>query len=348
MAFRLTSKDSVGEALKRGVQREIERAISELRARDRGSEAAFDARKRFKRVRAALRLVRDELGDAVYQRENRLFRDAARSLTELRDAAVGVEALDRLIGQFAIEIKAGAFDDVRRALVATHQAVLRRVLDADEPLAGAARMVAPARARIADWTFERDGWPALRSGLRRVYRAGRRARARATAEPSVENLHEWRKQAKYLWHHLQFLEPAWIPRENDLASRVRALTRVLGEDHDLAMLREAFTADPGAHGGHRVLGDLLALLARRHATLTEQAFALGRTLYADAPLSFTNRVEGYWNVWTPGTGSPPKSRARPPAAAGAASMSRPSPRPARRSAPQRTGSPRGPGRSTRS
>jgi CHAD domain-containing protein len=303
MAFQLKSKESVGAALERCMRREIDKALLGLRATDRRDEAAFDARKRFKKVRAALRLVRDELGDAVYRRENLLFRDAARPLTEVRDAAVFVEALDALTGQFAVEIEPRAFDEVRRALVAERQAVIHRVLDAGGALASVAGVVAPARDRIDDWPIGHDGWPALGPGLTRVYRAGRRALARASTEPSVENLHEWRKQAKYLWHQLQLLEPAWVSHEEDFGDRLHELTRLLGEDHDLAVLRAVLTADPGAHGGHRVLKGLIGLLDRRRESLADQAFALGRSLYADGPQRFTSRIEGYWNAWIPDAGS---------------------------------------------
>src|ERR1700722_13870028 len=159
MAFRFKSKEAVGEAVRRGVRREVDRALEALRAGDPPDEAAFDARKRFKRVRAALRLVRADLGDTVYRRENLLFRDAARPLAEARDAAMLVEALDRLTGPSPGD--AGAFDDVRRALLSRRQTVLHEALDGAGAFAGVAGVVAPALARIDDWTVDRDGWTAL-------------------------------------------------------------------------------------------------------------------------------------------------------------------------------------------
>jgi hypothetical protein len=39
-------------------------------------ERAHDARKQLKEARAALRVLRAELGDTVYRRENRVLRDA--------------------------------------------------------------------------------------------------------------------------------------------------------------------------------------------------------------------------------------------------------------------------------
>jgi CHAD domain-containing protein len=295
MAFQLKRKESVSDGVKRSVRREIEKALDELRTRDQ-DEAVHEARKAFKKVRAALRLVRDELGDRVYRKENFFFRDAARPLTELRDAKILVEALDKLTEHFAAEIEAGAFGEVRKALIARQQAVILRAQEENRGCASVAEVVAPAVDRIQDWTIDDTGWSALKGGLKRVYRAGYRALAAAAAEPSVENLHEWRKQSKYLWHQLQFLEPAWIGVEAGLGDQVHGLTQDLGDDHDLAVLRQTVTADPERYGGHRVLERLIPLIDRRREDLQREAFVRGRRVYRDAPRIFMRRIKRGWKA----------------------------------------------------
>jgi len=57
---------------------------------------AHDARKYLKRARAALRLLRANLGDATYHRENRALRDASRAISSLRDAKAQVDTLETL------------------------------------------------------------------------------------------------------------------------------------------------------------------------------------------------------------------------------------------------------------
>src|SRR5947207_2716692 len=59
-------------------------------------EDVHDARKRLKKARALLRLLRPALGAPVYRRENGSIRDAARPLTDMRDAKILVETLDKL------------------------------------------------------------------------------------------------------------------------------------------------------------------------------------------------------------------------------------------------------------
>src|SRR5688572_12596308 len=56
-----------------------------------------DARKQLKKSRAALRLLRDSMGEIAYRRENTALRDAARPLGVARDSKVLLAALDDLV-----------------------------------------------------------------------------------------------------------------------------------------------------------------------------------------------------------------------------------------------------------
>lgn len=298
MAFELKAKESVSDGIRRNVRREIENALNHLGAKmrphQRGAwenEAVHEVRKCFKKVRAALRLVREDLGDDVYREENWCFRDAARPLTKVRDAEMLVETLDKLTQQFAEVIESGAFAKIHEALLANLREVTRRVLDEDRAFAAVEEVATCALARLPDWRIERDGWAALESGLRRVYRTGHRALTLAVENSSVENLHEWRKQAKYLWHQLQLLEAAWTGSEKELVDQTHKLSQLLGDDHDLAVLRETLAADPLAYGGHRILKGVFAVIDRRREELERQAFALGRSVYKDSPKVFTSRIE---------------------------------------------------------
>jgi CHAD domain-containing protein len=119
----------------------------------------------------------------------------------------------------------------------------------------------------------------------------------ASADPTVENLHELRKQAKYFWHQLQVLEPVWEPVIKDLGDQVHELTRLLGDDHDLAVLRQKLTADPDTYGGDSTVETLLALIDHRREELQQEALALGQRVYLDRPSEFAKRIRGYWKAW---------------------------------------------------
>src|SRR5262249_35609303 len=138
-----------------------------------------------------------------------------------------------------------------------------------------------------------QGWSALKGGLKRVYKQGRDALSAAHAEPSVMSLHEWRKQAKYLWHQLQLLQPIQPVFMSALADRMRQLTKLLGDDHDLAVLRETITTGLSRRPGVE-LRKLLAVVDRRREQLQKQAFQLGRRLYRAKPRVFLGRIKSYW------------------------------------------------------
>jgi CHAD domain-containing protein len=307
MAFELKANEPVGVGITRNVRNQIEKALGYLGTKgvpakrkphprgSSGNEAVPEVRKCFKRIRAALRLVREDLGDDLYHEENYCFRDAGRPLTLVRDAEVLIETADKLAQQFPAAIEPGAFAKIHDALLANRQEVTRRVLDEDKAFAAVEEAAARALTRLPDWRIERDGWVAVESGLRRVYREGHRALALAAEDPSVANLHEWRKQAKYLWQQLRLLGTAWTSSEKELVEQTHQLATLLGEDHDLAVLRETLAADPLAYGGHRILKGVFAVIDRRRGDLEQQAFDLGDGIYKDAPRVFTSRIEALMN-----------------------------------------------------
>lgn len=80
----------------------LNRAIVDLRPHEDCSfdDGVHSARKRMKRLRAMLRLVRDDVGYRTYREENVALRDTARSMSSVRDGWVLVETLRRLRGTY--------------------------------------------------------------------------------------------------------------------------------------------------------------------------------------------------------------------------------------------------------
>src|SRR5262249_21269392 len=102
MSFELKPGESPRKGVRRIVRKQGEDALEVLTGSHNGSrdEAVHEARKSFKKVCAVLRLVRPVIGEAVFRAENACFRDAARPLTEVRDAKILVETLDGLTEHF--------------------------------------------------------------------------------------------------------------------------------------------------------------------------------------------------------------------------------------------------------
>jgi CHAD domain-containing protein len=133
--------------------------------------------------------------------------------------------------------------------------------------------------------MRRGGWPALEPGLLRGYEPGRDLLATAREKPSVENLHEWRKRVKDLWYHLRLLKPLSPGIDGGQADEADKLADVLGDDHDLAVLRDAVDDDA-----------VIGLIDRRRAQLQAQAIRIGERLYAESPKTFARRMHRYWRA----------------------------------------------------
>src|SRR6201999_1755839 len=87
-AYRLLGDEDAGTGVRRVIASRLEKGPGRRREPldgDALAEAIHGARKDLKKARAALRLVREELGEDIFKRENVALRDAARLLSASRD-----------------------------------------------------------------------------------------------------------------------------------------------------------------------------------------------------------------------------------------------------------------------
>src|SRR5262249_22992681 len=159
---------------RRIVRKQLDAAQEELTGEHKRTRdgAVHEVRKCFKRVRAVLRLVRPELGEGVYKAENSCFRDAARPLTEVRDAKIFIETVDALVEHFEEHVAGRMFNDIRKMLQTNLRKVRKRVLDQQNAFAVAAETVREARDRVADWPRMPNRWSTTGAGLDAAARRG--------------------------------------------------------------------------------------------------------------------------------------------------------------------------------
>jgi CHAD domain-containing protein len=294
VAFALKKNEPVPAGVRRVVGDRVDRALKAL-CNGRGGasdEAVHEVRKRFKEVRGTLRLVRDELGDKTFRRENRAFRDAGRPLSQVRDAKVLVDSLDKLIEDLDGRIDARKLAPLRRALVDRRRATRMQTLERDHAVSEIVKSLRAARGRVKEWPLERKGWKALAGGLRAAYGEGRRAMKSARKVPSDDALHEWRKRTKDLRYQLELLEALRPAAMGPMVKDAHRLTDLLGHDHDLCVFGEVVRAQK--RGKKADVGLIATLIGERRAALQNEARAVGEKLYAGPTREFVDRLHGYW------------------------------------------------------
>ena len=223
-AFRLYKDESVPDGIRRIARGQLDQSRDQLadRPKRRLATAVHDTRKDFKRLRATVRLARAALGEETYRRENIAFRDAGRRLAGVRDASVLVITLEALEKTSSDELPGDAIAKLRSQLKDERKQALESLKADDAGVAAVVEEIDSARTRTAAWTFDVDGFEAVKPGLRRIYRRGRKAMKHSQEEPTTANLHEWRKRVKDLWHAEQILRPASPKRMKSSRSALTA------------------------------------------------------------------------------------------------------------------------------
>jgi CHAD domain-containing protein len=247
-------------------------------------------------MRAVVRLVRDELGEEIFRRENGVLRDLGRKLSAARDATVRVSALDVLQKKDGRRSFAKDISPLRKRLVASKREAVRRVRDT-ATLADIQTELRALRRRVRAWPLSKPGFACLEAGLRRSYRDGRRSEAEAYATQTDEAFHEWRKRAKDLRYHVELLGPAWPKLMKDVDQELHDLTDRLGDDHDLADLRQVLTKTPRLARTNGQPDRLRDRIAQRRSELQADARPMAARIYAEKPRIFSARIESYWDAW---------------------------------------------------
>lgn len=295
-SYGLKRDEGAAEGLQRAAAGRAEKALERLRGIGSGeadsAEAVHGARKDMKKLRTVLRLLRGRLPRGAYEEQNQLFRDAARSLSATRDAEVKLGTLEAL-SEHVDGLPSEALATWRLILETDREAAANAARD--EPAMGeATARIEAGLEEIEAWPLQGDSWGLLGGGLRRAYRRGRKAMRAAAAEPSERNFHEWRKRAKDLWYGLRLLQEAWPRPLEATAEEAHELSELLGDHHDLAVLREDLHR---RRLGDEETGMLEAAIELREQELAERAFGLGRRLYAERPKDFSRRLRRYWEAW---------------------------------------------------
>lgn len=294
MAYKYKASESVEAGTRRILIEQCERAEQQLSAAIDTTTGVHEARKCIKRMRALLRLVRGAVGDECWRAESSIVRDVGLRLSPLRDSDVAQQTINAL----AIDATAPMQKALQQlgALIAQGSG---QALDA----ASRQQVMIEAQVTIAAFrkTCEAFAVPGamphvIATGLGRAQRQCRARLQRAREEPTDERLHDLRKAVQAHWRHMLLLSGTWPDLMKARADEARALSVLLGEDQDLAMLERLTEAAVDKGLRHPDAARIATACRKRRKALQKEALARADRLFLEKPRRFAAQIARAWTI----------------------------------------------------
>lgn len=315
MPYRFQLDEPVADGFRRIGDEQIKLALKALGGEDPAAVVTgiHDARKALKRIRALLRLGRIGLGDKSFHHENKRFRDIAQALSGARDAHVMMKTLEALTGAAGED---GRSDATATSVVPQLAKLLASRADAAHGAAQDGQIgTALKQLKSARRTFARldigEGFDVIEAGLAKVYRDCRAAFADAYALQTDAAFHEWRKTVQQHWRQMRLVGAAWPDMMQARADLARAISNLLGDDHDLAVLLAFVGAHTDGEIPKREAKQVEKLARARQAAIRAAAKPMGERLLAQSGRALPRQIKRCWiaavDAGEAGTSEPPAS-----------------------------------------
>jgi CHAD domain-containing protein len=294
MSYQLRQRQTLGDNLRRICRKQIEGAIAVAKGEKESRDTpVHETRKHVKKTRVALRLVRKEIGRGLFREQDHWLRDVARLISDVRDAEVRLQTV-RQFDRISRRRRQEGYGNLEQML----QSELENFIAASgEWKTQAVAMLERAHASIDHWAVGDFGSAQLCRAVQARYRRARRALARAAANPTAENFHVFRTEAKTLWYQVRILRPIKPVVLKNLSEDLGALGNLLGRAHDLNFLGERLRSEDGESEWQREAQKLLAVIETSQGDLQRDAAELGQHFFAERPRDFGSRLTSWLTAW---------------------------------------------------
>ena len=283
MGYCLKLHEPLSKGLKRIFREEIESAVRLCRhpARQPGA-TVHEVRKHLKKLRAALRLTKTEVGKNRWASEDLFLREIGRLVSDLRDAHARYQML--------IQLR----DDADQQFPRIEELLSMERESFSAAFAGWQKRAIPklerAGERLSKWPLSGITWKQICGVVAKAYRRGQNRLAKALKKRDPESFHVWRMSVKELWYQLRILRPLNRLVLEEIATDAKTLGELLGRAHDFAFLLARLDRERGDQALYDELVQLQKLIQKRGKRLHRDALELGRRFYAEPSKAFAKRI----------------------------------------------------------
>jgi len=294
MSYQLRNGETLGDNLSQICRKQIEAAICVAKDEVKTDDTpVHEMRKHLKKARAALRLVRKEIGRGLFREQNRCLRDVGRLTSDIRDAEVRLQTV-RQLQEVTQRNGRGAYEKLEAMLMLELENFMAAFAEWQTQ---AVPMLEQAGSALDHWTLDQFNCKQFACAVQTSYKQARQALAEATANPSAENFHSFRTRAKTLWYQLRILRPVNPVVLKSLGDDLRSLADLLGRAHDLSFLGARLRSEHGKSQWQREGHKLLAIIEVSQSDLQRGAAELAQHFFAERPRDFGSRVTSWLQEW---------------------------------------------------
>jgi CHAD domain-containing protein len=290
MRYELRLDQSLGKNLRRIFRQQINGALALARGqKEPGDTLVHDTRKHLKKARAVLRLVRKEIGNGAFRRQDRRLRDASRLMTEIRDAEVRLQTMRQL--EAITHHHYRSYQNIEKLLAAELKNFLAAFGGWEKK---AVQLLERADKLGKKWPTSGYGEQELRRAVRRSYKSGRKALAMAHKELSSANIHELRKQVKLLGYQVRILRPWNNVVIGEALRELTQLGHLLGRVHDLTFLADRLRLERRERHWGKQDDELLAVIENSEAELQRDGIEIAERFFAERRREFGAHIDEWF------------------------------------------------------
>ena len=204
----------------------------------RGRSYLHRIRVDIKRLRAWIRLIRDEEDTIGLRSMDRDLREIMKKLSSRRDRQALLETLKWL------EKKTGK-DENQSSLDTLGSHIQRYSQRTPLDWVNIKTALALLLVTLKQHTYKVDSMPMVRNGLQRTYKRAAKSGDKAfSGKISAGDVHEFRKWAKYLFYQLGFIQASYPELYTEALDNLEDLGNRLGRYHDLLLVKERLVQLP--------------------------------------------------------------------------------------------------------
>ncbi len=257
-------------------------------------DAVHTARKCFKKIRAALRLIRDE--SDFYKEQNVFFRDLGRKVSDVRDATSMISTVENLRQHYNSKLYKNSFTELETAIIAYREDLSQKLWEDGDLLKDIVEKLKVKKAEVPVWSLSIKHFSEIKPSIKRVYKRGKHRLADCENSGASEDFHQWRKRAKYMRYILRMLYDAWPAVLKPLEDELHQITDLVGDEHDIHVLKAWVSKHDFLFSQQDEHELFEAICLHRQKNLRARVLLLGKRWYLQGPSAFTNHMQHYWEI----------------------------------------------------